>query len=60
MAIVTRRRRLLNYLHREDAEAAGRMANELGIRFRPSSAVPSRAEKYAAFRNTKQTKKLRK
>ena len=50
VAIVNKRRRLLNYLYRENAEVAMSMVRELGVRFKPPGTVMSREEKYAVFK----------
>lgn len=49
VAIVNKRRRLLNYLFRQDPQKALSMVKDLGIRFKPPGAVLSRAEKYAVY-----------
>merc|ERR1719171_551152 len=49
VAIVNKRRRLLNYLFRQNPTKALTMVKELGIRFKPPGAVQSRAEKYAVY-----------
>lgn len=49
VAIVNKRRRLLNYLFRQDPQKALTMVKDLGIRFKPPGAVQSRAEKYAVY-----------
>ena len=46
VAIVNKRRRLLNYLFRENPSKALTMVSELGVRFKPPGTVMSRAEKY--------------
>lgn len=56
VAIVNKRRRLLNYLFRQNPTKALTMVKELGIRFKPPGAVQSRAEKYAVY-NSKSRKK---
>jgi len=56
VAIVNNRRRLLNYLFRQNPQQALNMVKELGIRFKPPGAVQSRAEKYAVY-NSKSRKK---
>lgn len=54
-AIVTARRKLLDYIFRDSPEKAVSIAAELGIRFRPQNRIRfERAVKYAAFKNTKQ------
>lgn len=49
VAIVNKRRRLLNYLFRQDPQKALSMVKDLGIRFKPPGAVLTRAEKYAVY-----------
>lgn len=49
VAIVNKRRRLLNYFFKENPTKTLEMVKELGIRFRPTGAVQTRAEKYAVF-----------
>lgn len=59
VAIVNKRRRLLNYLYRESPQVAMTMVADLGVRFKPPGSVLSRAEKYAIYnaRAAKQAKK---
>ena len=49
VAIVNKRRRLLNYLFRENPSKALTMVSELGVRFKPPGTVMTRAEKYAVY-----------
>jgi len=49
VAIVNKRRRLLNYLFRENPSKALTMVSELGVRFKPPGSVMSRADKYAVY-----------
>ena len=49
LALVSKRRRLINYLHSRDAAKAEKLTNDLGIRFRFKSAMPDRAEKYRQY-----------
>mmetsp|Transcript_40659 Transcript_40659/g.82043 ORF Transcript_40659/g.82043 Transcript_40659/m.82043 type:complete len:219 (+) Transcript_40659:43-699(+) len=49
VAIVNKRRRLLNYLYRETPEVAMKMVSDLGVRFKPPGAVMTRADKYAVY-----------
>jgi small subunit ribosomal protein S15 len=52
-AIVTTRRKFLNYLYEHDKEKAEKMINELGIRFRPPGRLWDKEVKYGAFKNTR-------
>jgi small subunit ribosomal protein S15 len=52
-AIVTSRRRFLNYLYATDKPKAEKMISELGIRFRPPGRLWDKEAKYGAFKNTK-------
>jgi len=58
VAIVNKRRRLLNYLFKENPTTCMTMVAELGVRFKPPGSVVSRAEKYAVF--NQQSKKSKK
>jgi len=49
LALVSKRRRLINYLHSRDAAKAEKLTSDLGIRFRFKSAMPDRAEKYRQY-----------
>jgi len=57
LALVNKRRRLLNYLFREDIKRYSAIVAALGIRHKAPGRVESREEKYAAF--PKQKKKRR-
>jgi len=52
-ALVTTRRRFLNYLYETDKPKAEKMIAELGIRFRPPGRLWNKETKYGAFKNTK-------
>lgn len=54
VAIVNKRRRLLNYLYRENSEVAMKMVSELGVRFKPPGSILSRAETVAMPMTTSQ------
>ena len=49
VAIVNKRRRMLNYLFRENPSKALTMVSELGVRFKPPGSVQTRAEKYVPY-----------
>jgi len=49
VALVNKRRRLLNFLFREDAKRYAAIVTALGIRHKAPGRVESREEKYAAF-----------
>lgn len=57
VALVNKRRRLLNYLARENVERYSALISSLGIRHKASGAVPSREEKYGRFPRQKAIKK---
>jgi len=57
VAIVNKRRRLLNYLFRENPSKALTMVSELGVRFKPPGSVQTRAEKYAVYNARARKKK---
>lgn len=57
VAIVNKRRRLLNYFFKENPQKTLEMVKELGIRFRPTGAVQTRAEKYAVFNSAAKRRK---
>lgn len=59
VAIVNKRRKLLNYLYTENPEKAMEMVEALGIRFTPRSKIPTRAEKYAVYNQASAAKKLK-
>lgn len=52
-ALVTTRRKFLNYLYETDKAKAEKMVKELGIRFRPPGRLWDKEAKYGAFKNTK-------
>ena len=52
-ALVTTRRKFLNYLYETDKSKAEKMVAELGIRFRPPGRLWDKEAKYGAFKNTK-------
>mmetsp|Transcript_8337 Transcript_8337/g.11611 ORF Transcript_8337/g.11611 Transcript_8337/m.11611 type:complete len:217 (+) Transcript_8337:60-710(+) len=49
LALVSKRRRLLNYYYTQDPQGAEDLIQKLGIRFRFKSKLPSRAEKYRQY-----------
>ena len=49
LALVSKRRRLLNYYHKKFPDKAQTLTKDLGIRFRFKSSIPSRTEKYREF-----------
>eukprot|EP01084_Bolivina_argentea_P188067 323837_1 len=55
IALVSKRRDLLNYLYREDSNRCNEVRKKLGIRFRPKSTSrhKTREVKYAEYKNTK-------
>jgi small subunit ribosomal protein S15 len=57
VALVNKRRRLLNYLAREDVDRYKALVASLGIRHRAPGLVPSREETYARFPPQKAIKK---
>ena len=57
VAIVNKRRRLLNYLFRENPSKALTMVSELGVRFKPPGSVQTRSEKYAVYNARARKKK---
>lgn len=59
-AIVTQRRKFLNFLYLNDRKKAIEMVTELGIRFRPPGMAWDKKTKYAAFKNTKTSFKKKK
>mmetsp|Transcript_66673 Transcript_66673/g.150604 ORF Transcript_66673/g.150604 Transcript_66673/m.150604 type:complete len:201 (-) Transcript_66673:398-1000(-) len=59
VAIVNKRRRLLNYLYRESPEVCMSMVTELGVRFKPPGSVPSREDKYGIY-NARSRERARK
>lgn len=52
-ALVVARRKFLDDLYKRNPDKATLMAQELGIRFRPSGRVWDKTVKYAAYKNTK-------
>lgn len=52
-AIVTARRKFLNYLHETNQKKAEQMISELGIRWRAPGRLWDKEAKYGAFKNTK-------
>lgn len=58
VALVNKRRRLLNYLCREDVTRYTSIVAALGIRHKAPGRVESRAEKYANFPKQKNKKNL--
>jgi small subunit ribosomal protein S15 len=57
VALVNKRRRLLNYLCREDVNRYQELVSSLGIRHKAPGRVPDRVEKYSRFPNQKAVKK---
>ncbi|KAL3943437.1 MAG: hypothetical protein SGBAC_002485 [Bacillariaceae sp.] len=57
VALVNKRRRLLNYLSREDEVRYVEIVNSLGIRHKAPGRVESREEKYSRFPKQKAVKK---
>mmetsp|Transcript_29933 Transcript_29933/g.45816 ORF Transcript_29933/g.45816 Transcript_29933/m.45816 type:complete len:122 (+) Transcript_29933:400-765(+) len=63
VALVNNRRRLLNYLFKQNSASYYAVVESLGIRHRPPAAVQTRAEQYARFppqKEQKNKKRLRK
>jgi hypothetical protein len=60
VALVNRRRRLLNYLCRERPATYVNVIKELSIRHKDPDRILTRAEKYAKFKNTKAVPKKKK
>lgn len=54
VALVNKRRRLLNYLFREDLERYQAIVNSLGIRHKAPGRVQSREDKYGRFPSQKE------
>jgi small subunit ribosomal protein S15 len=52
-ALVTKRRKFLNYLFETDSAKASEMVAEMKIRFRPPGRMWDKLAKYGAFKNTK-------
>lgn len=59
LALVNKRRKLLNYLYREDAARYTALVSGLGIRHKAAGRVLSRQEQYAAFPKQKARKTSR-
>jgi small subunit ribosomal protein S15 len=57
VALVNKRRRLLNYLSREDENRYVEVVNSLGIRHRAPGKIETREEKYSRFPRQQATKK---
>lgn len=57
VALVNKRRRLLNYLCRENVERYKELIKSLGIRHKAPGRVPDRVEKYSRFPEQKDVKK---
>ena len=57
VALVNKRRRLLNYLCREDIQRYQDLISSLGIRHKAPGRVPDRVEKYSRFPGQKAVKK---
>jgi len=57
VALVNKRRRLLNYLAREDVERYKELVASLGVRHKAPGLVPSREEKYMRFPKQKAVRK---
>jgi small subunit ribosomal protein S15 len=57
VALVNKRRRLLNFLVKDDASRYEEMISSLGIRHKPPGRVPDRAETYGRFPRQKAVKK---
>ncbi|GKY97799.1 hypothetical protein MPSEU_000738000 [Mayamaea pseudoterrestris] len=57
VALVNKRRRLLNFLIKDDASRYEEMISSLGIRHKPPGRVPDRSETYGRFPKQKAVKK---
>lgn len=57
VALVNKRRRLLNYLNSEDKARYEEMVSSLGIRHKPPGRVEDREDKYSRFPKQKAAKK---
>ena len=57
VALVNKRRRLLNYLYKENEEKYVSVVKSLGIRHKAPGLVPDRAEQYSRFPGQKAVKK---
>ncbi len=60
VAIVNRRRRLLNYLCGDKPARYLQVVSDLSLRHKDPKRILTRAEKYAKFKNTKATPKKKK
>jgi|UniRef100_A0A7S2XRC1 small subunit ribosomal protein S15 len=60
VALVNKRRRLLNYLHSENAEKYQEIVAALGIRHKAPGNVATKEEKYGRFPNQKDNKRNQK
>lgn len=49
LAMVSKRRRLLNYYYKRDPEKAEKLVRDLGIRFKFRAKLPTREEKYLQY-----------
>ena len=49
VALVNKRRRLLNYLYKEDEQRYADIVGALGVRHRVPGAIPSKEDKYGRF-----------
>ena len=56
VALVNKRRRLLNYLFKEDVERYKDVVRSLGVRHKPPSKVQSREQQYGRFPKQKPNK----
>ena len=56
VALVNKRRRLLNYLYKEDEKRYAEIVSSLGIRHRVPGAIPSREDIYGRFPGQKPNK----
>ncbi len=56
VALVNKRRRLLNYLCKEDVSRYNDLVSSLGVRHKPPSKVQSRDQKYGRFPKQKPNK----
>lgn len=57
VALVNKRRRLLNYLYKEDQDRYVQLVNSLGVRHKAPGLVESREDKYSRFPKQKAVKK---
>ena len=57
VALVNKRRRLLNYLIQEDVERYKEIVSSMGIRHKAAGATRSREDKYSRFPNQKAVRK---